>query len=176
MCQVPPIGSQEAPSSSQGGNASISTSPIPFGPAVRMSFSKKRSIYPILPYFQRKNDKILVYAQRSTFLAHTNFKIHDNVYWLLYQSPVVAIKQYINLIYLYPGAESFSASCVLSHCEGWEGTLLPVPIWARVCSTEIFFGLTRLTHVTFDNSYNSTLTQHFSATVESDLTQSFIMF
>ena len=118
MCQVPPIGSQEAPSSSQGGNASISTSPIPFGPAVRMSFSKKRSIYPILPYFQRKNDKILVYAQRSTFLAHTNFKIHDNVYWLLYQSPVVAIKQYINLIYLYPGAESFSASCVLSHCEG----------------------------------------------------------
>ena len=33
MCQVPPIGSQEAPSSSQGGNASISTSPIPFGPA-----------------------------------------------------------------------------------------------------------------------------------------------
>ena len=38
MCQVPPIDSQEAPSSSRGGNTSISASPIPMGPAVRTLF------------------------------------------------------------------------------------------------------------------------------------------
>ena len=38
MCQVPPIDSQEAPSSSRAGNTSISASPIPIGPAVRTLF------------------------------------------------------------------------------------------------------------------------------------------
>ena len=38
ICQVPPIDSQEAPSSSRGGNTSISASPIPIGPAVRTLF------------------------------------------------------------------------------------------------------------------------------------------
>ena len=38
MCQVPPIDFQEAPSSSRGGNTSISASPIPIGPAVRTLF------------------------------------------------------------------------------------------------------------------------------------------
>ena len=38
MCQVPPIDSQEAQSSSRGGNTSISASSIPIGPAVRTLF------------------------------------------------------------------------------------------------------------------------------------------
>ena len=38
MCQVPPIDYQEAPSSSRGGNTSISASPIPIGTAVRTLF------------------------------------------------------------------------------------------------------------------------------------------
>ena len=38
MCQVPSIDSQEAPSSSRGGNTSISASPTPIGPAVRTLF------------------------------------------------------------------------------------------------------------------------------------------
>ena len=44
MCQVPPIDSQEAPSSSRGGNTSISASPIPIGPAVRTLFVKRLKI------------------------------------------------------------------------------------------------------------------------------------
>ena len=44
MCQVPPIDSQEAPSSSRGGNTSISASPIPIGPAVRTLFLKRLRI------------------------------------------------------------------------------------------------------------------------------------
>ena len=38
MCQVSPIDSQEAPSSSRGGNTSIYACPIPIGPDVRTLF------------------------------------------------------------------------------------------------------------------------------------------
>ena len=140
MCQVPPIGSQKAPSSSRGGNASISTSPIPIGPAVRdISFSKKTANLPHPPLLikQKKNAKRLFYAHRSTFLAHKNFKIHDNAF--PYQSPVVAIKQYINLIYLYPGAESFSAlSLVSSLTVKAEKALLPLTIWTRASANKFW--------------------------------------
>ena len=49
MCQVPPIDSQEAPSSSRGGNTSISASSVPIEPAVRTLFAKglKIRIVPI---------------------------------------------------------------------------------------------------------------------------------
>ena len=39
MCQVPPIDSQQAPSPSRGRNTSISASPIPIRPAVRIPTS-----------------------------------------------------------------------------------------------------------------------------------------